>query len=154
MTERGRVEAIWLKRMKRGPMDPVDAAELVEGRGIVGNANQGGRRQVTIIEVEAWRQMMAELGADVSPSSRRANLLVSGIALKQSRGSILEIGDVRIEIMGETRPCERMDEALPGLRDAMRPEWRGGVFGTVLRGGAIAVGDAALLVHANAELFG
>ena len=46
----GRLEAIWIKRAKRGVMDPVSRATLVADRGITGNANQGGRRQVTIIE--------------------------------------------------------------------------------------------------------
>ena len=149
----GRLEAIWIKRVRRGVMDAADSAQLVEGQGIAGNANQGGRRQVTIIAREAWDDMMRELGASISPSARRANLLVSGIDLKQARGSTLRIGDCVLEIMGETRPCERMDEALPGLRNAMSPEWRGGVFATVVRGGNIRAGDAVQLQHANAELF-
>ena len=139
----GRLEAIWVKRMKRGPMDPVPVAELVEGRGIRGNANQGGRRQVTLIEREQWERMMGELGADVPPTTRRANLLVSGLPLANSRGRTLEIGACRIRIFGETKPCWQMEEALPGLQNAMRPDWRGGAFGEVVVGGEIRVGDAA-----------
>src|ERR671918_2641079 len=101
-TQTGRLEAIWIKRVRRGPMDGVARAELVAGRGLVGNANQGGRRQVTIIELEVWRDLMAELGATLSPSTRRANLLVSGIRLRATRGHRLEIGDCRLEILGET----------------------------------------------------
>ena len=149
----GRLEAIWIKRMRRGVMDAADAAELVAGHGIAGNANQGGRRQVTIIAQEAWHDMVRELDASISPSARRANLLVSGIDLERARGSMLSIGDCMLEIMGETRPCERMDEALPGLRNAMSPGWRGGVFAIVLRGGRICRGDVVQLRHANAELF-
>ncbi len=37
----GRIEAIWVKRAHRGPMDPVPSAVLVAGRGVVGNADQG-----------------------------------------------------------------------------------------------------------------
>ena len=141
----GRLEAIWIKRMKRGPMDEARSARLVTGRGIAGNANQGGRRQVTIIEREAWERMMRELGADLSPSARRANLMVSGVPLEQARGRVLRVGEVRIRLFGETRPCERMDEALPGLRSVMRQHWRGGAFGEVLEGGLISIGDEVAL---------
>ena len=41
----GAVRAIWLKRFKRGPMDPQETATLRAGKGLVGNANQGGRRR-------------------------------------------------------------------------------------------------------------
>ena len=36
----GRLESIWIKRFRHGPMDRADAVQLVAGRGIVGNANQ------------------------------------------------------------------------------------------------------------------
>ena len=139
----GRLEAIWIKRMKLGPMDSTASARLIAGRGIVGNADQGRRRQITIIEKEIWDGLMARLGGDLDPSERRANLMVSGVPLAETRGRILRIGECRIRIYGATRPCERMEEALPGLREAMIPDWGGGAFGEVLNDGEIAVGDAA-----------
>lgn len=72
----GKLEAIWLKRVRRGPMDAVSSAELI------------------------------------------------------------------------------MEEALPGLRQAMYPEWRGGAFGRALRGGTIKIGDTVTLMNANGDLFG
>ena len=122
-------------------MDRVAAATLVSGRGIAGNADQGRRRQVTIIQQEAWDEMMLDLRAAVPPKARRANLLVSGLTLAQSRDRVLRVGSCRLRIGGETRPCERMDEALPGLRARMAVDWGGGVFAQVLKGGEISVGD-------------
>ncbi|MFL5622502.1 MAG: MOSC domain-containing protein [Gemmatimonadaceae bacterium] len=123
-------------------MVPVKEGVLVEGRGLADNVDRSRRRQITLIEREAWDRMMSELGADIDPSARRANILVSGMKLAHTRGRSLRIGDARIVIGGEVTPCERMDEALPGLRAAMRPDWRGGVFAQVVGGGKIRVGDA------------
>jgi MOSC domain-containing protein YiiM len=137
----GRLDAIWIKRAHRGPMDPVSSSALVAGRGLVGNADQGRRRQVTLIEREKWEQLMAQLDASISPATRRANLMISGLPLTASRDRVLRVGGCRLRIAGETRPCERMDEALPGLRAAMRVDWAGGVFAEVLDDGSISVGD-------------
>ncbi|MFL5565586.1 MAG: MOSC domain-containing protein [Gemmatimonadaceae bacterium] len=123
-------------------MVPVKEGVLVEGRGLADNVDRSRRRQITLIEREAWDRMMSELGANADPSARRANVLVSGVRLAHTRGRSLRIGDARIVIGGEVTPCERMDEALPGLRAAMRPDWRGGVFAQVVGGGKIRVGDA------------
>ncbi len=137
----GRLEAIWIKRAHRGVMDPVDGARLVLDRGISGNADQGGRRQVTLIEKEVWELAMTQLGATLDPSTRRANLMVSGAALRDSRGRVLRIGRCHLRIMGETKPCNIMEEALAGLRATLYPEWGGGAFAEVLVEGEIHVGD-------------
>jgi MOSC domain-containing protein YiiM len=137
----GRLRKIWIKRMKRGPMDSVDTAKLLAMRGLVGNANQGGHRQVTLIEEEVWENLMGQMGKSLSPATRRANLMISGLELANSRGRLLHIGECRIRINGETKPCERMDEALPGLKNAMYDAWKGGAFGEVLDDGHIKVGD-------------
>jgi MOSC domain-containing protein YiiM len=122
-------------------MDSVEAAELEAGRGLVGNVDRSRRRQVTLLEREVWDRLMAQLVGDIDPSARRANLLVSGIALAHTGGRILRIGDTRLVIDGETTPCERLDEALPGLQAAMRGDWNGGVFAQVLTGGSVRIGD-------------
>lgn len=137
----GELKAIWLKRMKGGPMDPVEKATLEAHKGLAGNANQGGKRQVTLIEQEVWQDVMEEIGGKLDPSARRANLMLRGIRLMETRGRILQIGNCRIQIYGETKPCEDMDKALSGLKDALDKNWGGGAFGEVLDNGNIAVGD-------------
>lgn len=141
MSGAGRLEAIWVKRMKKGPMDPAEAAMVETDRGIVGNADQGGKRQVTVIEREVFERIRETL-PDARPVMRRANLMVSGVRLEGARGHTLTVGDVRIHLHGETRPCHRMDEQCPGLRAALAEGWGGGAFGTVLDDGELHVGDA------------
>jgi MOSC domain-containing protein YiiM len=136
------LQRIWIKRRRKAPTEAVEHATLVAGRGIEGNADQGGRRQVTIITAERWAELMAELGAATEPVARRANLLVSGIVLEETRGRLLRIGACELRVRGETRPCERMEEALPGLQEAMKARWGGGAFAEVVTGGVIRVGDA------------
>ena len=143
----GRLEAIWIKRMKRGPMDSVEQAVMQAGGGLVGNANQGGRRQVTILEREIWAELMTEVNGTLPPSARRANLLIGGLNLHRSAKRTLRIGSCRIRILGETRPCERMEEAWPGLQAAMSRAWTGGAFGEVLDDGEILVGDPVCWVQ-------
>lgn len=137
----GRLEAIWLKRAHRGPMDAFTSVRLVAGQGIAGSIDRSRRRQVTVLSLEAWQQFMSALGASADPSSRRANLLVSGVDLADTRGQVLRIGVGRLVIGGELTPCERMDEVRPGLRELMRPAWGGGVFAEVLDDAEIRIGD-------------
>lgn len=143
---RREVVAIWLKRFKGGPMDAVAAATAVAGRGLAGNANQGGKRQVTIIDETRWREAEAELGVSIDPAARRANVMLRGIELEQTRGRLLRVGGCVIRIYNETRPCEQMDESCPGLREALGPGWRGGAYGEVVQGGVLNVGDSAAWV--------
>jgi MOSC domain-containing protein YiiM len=139
----GRVEQLWVKRAHRGAMDSRPSIELVAGRGVEGSADQRGRRQVTLLEREVWDVLMTELGSDAGPETRRANVLVSGIDLRGSRGRVLRLGATLLRVAGEVKPCERMEEAVPGLRALMYPEWRGGAFAEILEGGAVVVGDTA-----------
>jgi MOSC domain-containing protein YiiM len=143
----GRLEAIWLKPVRREELEPVETADLRAGQGMVGNRHQGGRRQVTILEREAWEAVAREVNTAVSAEARRANLLVSGVSLRESAGRVLEVGGCRLRIGGETRPCDLMDAAIPGLKAAIGKEWRGGVFAEVLDDGAITIGDDVRLTE-------
>ena len=140
----GKVEAIWTKRAHGGVMDSADQATLVEGEGLVGDANFGATRQVTVIEKEVFDRIEAEL-PDSGPVMRRANIMVSGIRLEDSRDQVLTLGEVKIRIRGETRPCELMDEQCPRLRDALDLHWGGGAHGSVIQGGELRVGATATI---------
>jgi MOSC domain-containing protein YiiM len=145
----GEIVNIWIKRAHRGVMDAVEAAEAIEGRGLAGNADRSRRRQITIIDEAAWREAAAETGVNVDPSRRRANVMLRGIPLAASRGKLLRLGECLVRILGETRPCEQMEHAQAGLRKALSPDWRAGVFGEIVEGGSIRVGDSADFVQGD-----
>ena len=147
----GKVEAIWVKRSAGGVMDPADEVDMVAGKGIERDASYGrSRRQVTLIEKEVFDRVRATLPA-ADASMRRANIMLSGVRLAESRRRVLRVGGVRILIHGETRPCERMDEQCEGLRAALSPGWGGGAYGVVLDDGLVRVGDAAELAPAESS---
>jgi MOSC domain-containing protein YiiM len=100
-----------------------------------------GPRQVTVISARAWKNACSELQKEIPWTTRRANLLVDDFELPRSVGAILKIGPVRLRITGEVDPCSRMEEQCPGLKQALQPDWRGGVSCAVLEGGAVALGD-------------
>jgi hypothetical protein len=83
----GRVEAIWVKRSVRGVMDPADEVDMVAGKGVARDASFGrSRRQVTLIETEVFDRVRLALPA-AEPVMRRANILLSGVRLAESRKS-------------------------------------------------------------------
>lgn len=126
-------------------MDPAIEMNLAAGKGIETDAGFGrAHRQVTVIEKEVFDRIRASLPT-AEPAMRRANVMVSGVRLADSRNRVLNLGGVRILLRGETRPCERMDEQCPGLREALSTEWAGGAHGLVLDDGLVRVGDIATL---------
>jgi hypothetical protein len=83
----GKLVGIFLKRAHGEPMDSQQTAVLEASRGLVGSADRGGRRQVTLLSQERWTELMLEVGASLRPETRRANLILSGIDLDRSRGA-------------------------------------------------------------------
>ncbi len=94
-------------------------------------------RQVSIISLGSWNEVCAELGTKLHWTKRRANILVEGIDLKNSTGKILRIGNFKLEITGELKPGNKMDEIFIGLKNALIPDWRGGVSAKVISEGVI-----------------
>jgi MOSC domain-containing protein YiiM len=122
-------------------MDALDVGELIAGEGLSGSVGRSRRRQVTIIEREVWDRVQEDLQTAIPYSARRANLMISGIRLEETRDRVLRIGTALVRIGGHTTPCERMDEACEGLRAKLAAHWGGGAFGQVLQGGIVRIGD-------------
>jgi MOSC domain-containing protein YiiM len=154
----GRLLAIAVRNARRQPMREITAAAVSAESGIEGDFKGAKypRRQVTVLALGDWQEALQELVDLAGPvplpwTVRRANLLVDAVALPRGRGSILEIGDVRLEVTGQTYPCQRMEEAHPGLLRALASDWRGGVTCRVLRGGHLSVGDPVAVTVRKTE---
>ena len=110
---------IWLKPVKGEPLQEMERASVRSNHGLVGNAERGGRRQVTVLSAEDWEAANAQAGSELDPSARRANILVTGLGdLVESTGQVLKVGGARIQVTGETRPCSLMDACLLYTSDA------------------------------------
>ena len=118
-------------------------AEITIEKGITGDFRGSQTdRQITILSESAWQKACDSVGADLPWITRRANLLVNGIEFSaKDVGKTVRIGEARLKIMEETKPCSLMDKLHQGLKNALTPEWRGGVCCKVVRAGSIQVGD-------------
>jgi hypothetical protein len=140
----GRLEAIATKAARRAPILHADRANVSIATGVEGDfRGRQKARQVTVLFAEDWAAAVAGLDPAAPWTVRRATLLVAGVRNPQRVGDVLAVGDVRLVVTGEAQPCVRMDKQMPGLRDALRPDWRGGVTARVIAGGEISVGDLA-----------
>ena len=132
---------IAVKQQRKGPLSTHDEAQITVHHGVVGDwRGKPGKRQVTLMSLADWQAACGELGVELPWQTRRANLLVDELPLYQSSGSRITIGDVVLEVTGETDPCERMEQAQPGLFDALARRWRGGVTCRVLANGIVRLG--------------
>lgn len=146
------LHGIAMKPVKKGPMVPA-LSGFITSTGLDGNYYGALRnfaqshRQVTVISLEQWNEALSELNADIPWFMRRANLCVTGHNFgPDDVGKLLAIGQSAIlEITGETNPCKRMEEILPGLKAALTPSWRAGVTCRVREVGPIRAEDAVTL---------
>jgi MOSC domain-containing protein YiiM len=129
------------------PIREVREAVVLAGRGLEAENRKSGRREVTLLSAESWADVCRELGVSLPWYTRRANFLVEGMDLSATIGRVIRIGAIEVRIHGETKPCNVMESQQVGLREALKPHCRGGVYGEVLGGGTIRVGDRVEVSH-------
>jgi MOSC domain-containing protein YiiM len=154
----GRLIGIARRSGRRAPMEELRDGLITVEAGLEGDF-RGAKfksRQITVLAREDWEAALLDLADLVGPpdlpwTMRRANLYVEGLRLPRAKGGVVRIGQVVLDITGQTNPCHRMEEARRGLLAALHPYWRGGVTCRVREGGAIALGDSAEVIVAPAE---
>ena len=154
----GRLIGIARRSGRRASMEEMASGLISRESGLEGDYRGAKfpRRQITVLAREDWDAALLDipdlLGAVVLPwTARRANLLVEGVRLPRAKGAVLLVGDVRLEVTGQTNPCRRMEEVRAGLLKALHPQWRGGVTCLVREAGAVAIGDRVIVESAPRE---
>ena len=138
----GRLVGIARRKEKRAAMETLESAEVREESGVANDfRGKPGKRQVTLVSASAWAAVCDELGQEIPWTTRRANFLIEGVNFPKRTGDVIEVGGVRLLVTMEVDPCSRMEEQVTGLKQAMTPDWRGGVACTVLKGGTVRLGD-------------
>jgi MOSC domain-containing protein YiiM len=139
----GSVTYMAIRPARRAPVIRVEKVLAVKDGGLEGDRynNNGGVRQVTLIQDEHLKSVASYLGvAEVNPDFLRRNIVVSGLNLLALKGKTFRIGDAILEYSGECHPCSRMEENLGvGGYNAMRGH--GGITAKVVLGGMIQLGD-------------
>jgi len=110
--------------------------------GLEGDAHAGpGDRQVSILPLEAMPLIPPPIRATIAADDYTENITMEGIPLSElTIGTRLKIGEAEVEIrhIGKETP-----------KDAGKPYIvsRQGRFGTVVKSGTVAIGDAVVLLE-------
>ncbi len=136
-----RVTAIAVRTAVDGPMREIERAAVAVDGGVDGDVDCTPDRGITFISSRQWRRVVRELGAELPWHTRRANVLVDAPELGGWIGQTIRVGGVEVAVKAETKPCGLMDQLHRGLKHALAPECRGGVYGRVTQAGSFGVGD-------------
>lgn len=144
----GKIMAVCISQKRGTQKKPVPSAKLTPEWGIVGDAHGGNwHRQVSLLsfeKIEAFRKK----GAAVSFGDFGENLVVEGFDFAALPvGSLLQCGDVVLEMTQIGKECHNHCPIYQAMGDCIMP--REGVFGRVIAGGEIHVGDEISLLQRN-----
>ena len=133
------VLAVCISENKGERKKPVDAVELRENHGIVGDAHAWDwHRQVSLLAQESIDKMRA-LGLDVTAGDFAENITTSGIELVSLPiGSRLQIGETLLEVTQIGKECHTRCAIFYQAGDCVMP--KEGIFTRVLRGGTVKPG--------------
>lgn len=144
-----RVRTIHVAGEQGEPMERIERATAVAGRGIEGDryfdtegtfADRDGS-DITFIEQEALDAVEGDYDIDLEPGVHRRNVTTEGVALNHLVGARFRVGEVVCEGTELCEPCSYLESHLEkrGVRKAL--VHRGGLRARILEGGVVAPGD-------------
>jgi MOSC domain-containing protein YiiM len=132
------------------PLVEVARIDCVAGHGIRGDRfydyKDNYKGQITFFSFEVFERLARHFGLpQKSPGALRRNVIVSGIDLNDLIGEEFSVQGIRLRGTGHCRPCYWLDQAFgPGTEEFLKGN--GGLRAEILSDGAIAVGEAELLL--------
>jgi MOSC domain-containing protein YiiM len=141
------VAAVSISTRKGVPKTNVPTALLVPDWGIEGDAHAGRwHRQVSLLAVESIEKMRAK-GLDVGPGAFAENITTEFIDIPHLQvGDRIRIAEAELEITQIGKECHSRCAIFKAAGDCVMP--REGIFGRVVVGGLIRVGDPVRVIHA------
>jgi len=155
----GRVVSLHVAPEASAPMQTVNEARAVPGRGLEGDryfleagfyskTPSVGGREVTLIEVEAVEALFSgvvdadgqTLGIKLTPAQTRRNIATSGVPLNHLVDREFRVGGVLMRGTRLCEPCLHLEE-LTQRRVMHSLLHRGGLRARILTEGVIRVGD-------------
>jgi MOSC domain-containing protein YiiM len=144
----GRVEAIYIAAKHGELPHQVDVAVAQAGRGIEGDRNfddsDPDSCNITLIEAEAFDDLRARHGFEITPLESRRQVLVRGVNLGEFVGRRFQIGEVECEGEERCEPCNHLAKMV-GTQDVLRGLLHTGLRAAVVKSGSIRAGDAVSL---------
>ena len=139
------VVAVCISENKGERKKPVEAVELRENHGIVGDGHAGEwHRQVSLLATESIAKMQA-LGLDVNAGDFAENITTSGIDLVALPiGSRLQVGEALLEVTQIGKECHTRCAIYYQAGDCVMP--KEGIFARVITGGVVRAGDEVAVI--------
>jgi MOSC domain-containing protein YiiM len=146
-----KVVSIHIAEKADGKTEELSEAELVAGKGIVGDryflgiGNLSGKapspdRELTLIAKEEVQAFNQEYGLSIPPGDMRRNIVTQGINLNDMVDIEFSIGEVKVKGIRLCEPCQPLAyllaaEIIPGMVH------RAGLRAQIVVGGVIRPGD-------------
>jgi len=139
------VEAVCISENKGERKKPVDAVEMRENHGIVGDGHAGEwHRQVSLLATESIEKMR-KLGLDVTAGDFAENITTCGIDLVSlPLGTRLQVGQALLEVTQIGKECHTRCAIYYQAGDCVMP--KEGIFAKVISGGIVKPADQIQLV--------
>jgi MOSC domain-containing protein YiiM len=133
------IVGIWRSSARRGPMEALESAQVVED-GLDGCAHRrAGNRSVLFVAAEDLEAL------DVAHGAVKENFTVRGAdVMKWPVGQRVAAGGAEFEISMVCDPCHLMEEIRPGLQAEL--EGRRGMLASVVKTGSVNLGDELRLL--------